>query len=125
MRKACPGAITNTNPHRVTQELNPDICVEKLASNRMSPDMLLFLAAQESENSHSFLTFDDTQREHYTCTLVCKELIIRVLNFLTISKLTYYKNRRHCCSYCISLTVCGERCDWARTRDTPVTSAFT
>ena len=30
------------------EELRPDICVESLASNRMSPDMLLFLAAQES-----------------------------------------------------------------------------
>jgi len=27
----------------------------------MSSDMLLFLTAQESENSHSFFTFGDTQ----------------------------------------------------------------
>jgi hypothetical protein len=71
MTKTCPGATTNTNPHRLTQELNPDICVERLASNRMGPEMLMFLAAQESENSHSFLTFGDTQREHFTCTLLC------------------------------------------------------
>jgi len=43
------------------QELNPDICVERLASNHMSPDILLFLAAHKSENSHRFLTFGDTQ----------------------------------------------------------------
>jgi len=35
------------------QELRPDICVERLASNRMSIDMLLFLAAQESQYIHS------------------------------------------------------------------------
>jgi len=40
------------NQHHSTQtdqELRPDICVERLASNRMSPVMLLFLAAQESQ----------------------------------------------------------------------------
>jgi len=56
---------------KTDQEINPDLCVEKLASNRMNPDMLVFLAAQESENSHSFLTFDDTQRENFACTLIC------------------------------------------------------
>jgi len=40
------------NQHHSTQndqELLPDICVERLASNRMSPVMLLFLTAQESQ----------------------------------------------------------------------------
>jgi len=50
------------NHHHTTQtdqEHSRAICVEKLASNRMSFYILLFLAAQESENSHSFLTFGD------------------------------------------------------------------
>jgi hypothetical protein len=53
------------NQHKSTvtdQELSPDLCVERLASNRMSPDMLLFLAAKKSEISHCFLTLGDTQR---------------------------------------------------------------
>ena len=91
------------NHHHTTQtdqEPSRAICVEKLASNRMSFYILLFLAAQESENSHSFLTFGDTQREHY----MYPSLLRTYHNFwgeggfLTISKLTYYKNRRHCCS---------------------------
>jgi hypothetical protein len=50
------------NQHHSTQtdqELRPDICVERLANNRMSPVMLLFLAAQESQfiQSLNFLPF--------------------------------------------------------------------
>ena len=44
------------NQHKYTQtdqDLRPDICVERLASNRISPDILLFLAAQESQYIHS------------------------------------------------------------------------
>jgi len=71
MRETCPGAITNTTPQNLKQELNPDLCVERVASNRSSPDMLLFPAAHESENSHSFLTFGDIQGNtlHYPSLL--------------------------------------------------------
>jgi len=89
------------NQHHSTQtnqEINPALCFERLASNGMCPDMLLFLAAEELKNNHSFLTFVDTQREHFTCTLLYSELTIYAFKFLTISKLTYYKNRTHCCS---------------------------
>jgi len=55
---------------QIEQELNPDQCVEKLASNHMSPNVLLFISTQESENCHRLLTFGDTQSEHFTSTLL-------------------------------------------------------
>jgi len=75
------------------QELNTDLCVERLASSSRSPEMSLFLAAQDSENSHRFLTFGDTQG-NTTCTLLCQQLIICVKkNFLTSRKLRVTKTK--------------------------------